>query len=407
MPTSMMEKSVTRHVILYCDSDSQLFGVTSFVSYFLDAGWSVSIRLDAAKSISVAVLAEYEYRHLMTEASYAEFLNEVRHTNADAVGFFSRASIIAKFRIDLEQISKSKSGERFGIFTGFNGLSYEKSEEGIAWRLGYDVLCLNGPRDQDLFANFVVDTPFASQPLEITGIRPQPNKRKALPPTTNTRNLVFAEQLLAPASYEARLYLARQLLRIARENPKWDVIAKCRTARSESTFHFQTYYFPDVLKKAGRIPDNLKVSFEPMTRVLKECNLFLSVSSTALIDAYRQGIPIAAISDFGVQNNQGSHLFVGSGLEVNLFEIDQLDNFDLLSAQEAWVQQIGIEGFDPKGLISKLENTVFVWGDFEKPYYTEADLQRFQDLAKKSLLNVINASILRICSFLTRSFLIK
>ena len=41
--------------------------------------------------------------------------------------------------------------------------------EGVSWRLGYDLICLSGPRDQDALEQLVAGTPFAKQRTVLTG----------------------------------------------------------------------------------------------------------------------------------------------------------------------------------------------------------------------------------------------
>ena len=125
------------------------------------------------------------------------------------------------------------------FFTGFNGLSYEKFEEGLAWRLGFDVIALNGPRDKTLFTDFVGYGPWKEQPTIITGLvqakeiadDKEDASKNAEGKTRKT--FVFAEQVIVPSSLPERRYLLSQLIRIANKNSKWDVVIKCRgkTAR--------------------------------------------------------------------------------------------------------------------------------------------------------------------------------
>ena len=35
------------------------------------------------------------------------------------------------------------------LFCGFNGVVLDHFIEGVSWRLGYDLICLSGPRDQN------------------------------------------------------------------------------------------------------------------------------------------------------------------------------------------------------------------------------------------------------------------
>ena len=100
------------------------------------------------------------------------------------------------------------------LFCGFNGVVLEKFQEGISWRLGYDVICLNGSRDLDALKRITAETPFSIQGTAVTGLT-RNVVENGLPYDKRERQLVFAEQVVMPRSFEDRARLVRILAGLA------------------------------------------------------------------------------------------------------------------------------------------------------------------------------------------------
>jgi hypothetical protein len=96
----------------------------------------------------------------------------------------------------------------------------ERFEEAIAWRLGYDLICLNGPRDQAR-----LECCCATPPSRVSAacspawgaIRQRPANTDR--PTERPRRLVFAEQVVMPADQAERRRMVRILAALARRSP--------------------------------------------------------------------------------------------------------------------------------------------------------------------------------------------
>ena len=86
----------------------------------------------------------------------------------DAIGVFLTGSKISDVRLALGLLP---AGERPLLFCGFNGVVLEKFMEGMCWRLGYDLICLNGLRDREALERMVSTTPFRRQRTVITGLQ--------------------------------------------------------------------------------------------------------------------------------------------------------------------------------------------------------------------------------------------
>jgi hypothetical protein len=371
---------------------------------FLAHRWTVELVLDPEASVPPEVLDMVVQRYAVVRLTTDMFLRSENLASVTAIGFFSRGSIINQFRHDFEAAMQNRQETRPAIFTGFNGLSFERSEEGIAWRLGYDIIALNGPRDEELMRTFVAYTPFAEQKTVVTGIRagtPQvPAEIRA--ENSSRKILVFAEQVVVPSRMRMRKYLVTQLIRLARCNPDWDIVIKCRVQKSEATFHHLIFDFEDLLKDTGDVPENLSLSYTPLPELLKNCHLFATVSSTAVFDALSAGIPSVTLGDFGVRNDLGTHIFANSGMMVTLSDIDALEPLTKITPDTGWLRWIGAKDAHPATLITQLENLQFACGQFSPSYYRKGDAQRLAALSTVTVSDQIKAGFRIILAFMRR-----
>ena len=476
----------TRRVLLACDIDSQVFGALPLALAFAARGWSVTFAIESVRTLPQQLLERLTRDFSIVERSIGALPTEDMIFDHDAVGVFVTGSRLAMFRHVLDLSSKVKKRPRPAQFCNFNGLVFEKFEEGLAWRLGYDVIGLNGPRDRDAFVDFLHATEFSRQPSVIVGLRrktdtpPKPLKLPPAPPpeepaleeakaavdpedataepnavtstepasdttdaaeapvaaelapevdpavaataeagaedvvsepasedgasaeaaptdsdvgaTSNAPNadetavpepleaptapedaavpqpapaalpkpprklFVFAEQVVVPRSLRERQNLVATLARLAQSSPGWDVVIKARTRPDEQTFHQQANHISKLVKDVRRKPRNLIVSYESLDALLDRADLFATVSSTALFDAFDYGVPSMVATDFGLRNADGAHVFFASGLLVRLGDLPSLDAAPIRSPDERWVRRMGYGApFSPDALIDWLE----------------------------------------------------
>ncbi|MET0314544.1 MAG: DUF6716 putative glycosyltransferase, partial [Hansschlegelia sp.] len=160
-----------RSVLFACDLDSQVFGALPLALAFRERGWRAVFAIDAGRALPKAVLERLAGRFEIVERPLGALAVSPEAREADAVGVFLTGSRMALFRHAFELAGRVLGGPRAALFCGFNGLVFEKFEEGAAWRLGYDFICLNGPRDRELFESFVARSAFEAQPVVVTGLR--------------------------------------------------------------------------------------------------------------------------------------------------------------------------------------------------------------------------------------------
>ncbi len=200
------------------------------------------------------------------------------------------------------------------VVTGYVGLVYEKTVDGLLLRAGADVVLANSAADTERFRAV----------YRAAGADPDSIVRTALPflggaahdPQAAGRDrpftLTYVTQPGVPATKAERRYALTQAARHARRHPDRRVIVKLRARAGERTTHVEPYPLPGLVA-AHELPGNLEFVHGPMAPVLDRTDLCVTVSSTAALEAVHRGIPTAVLTDFGVRESLGNHLFLGCG----------------------------------------------------------------------------------------------
>lgn len=267
---------------------------------------------------AVGTLWRFPLDRLLAQPAIAEF---------DAIGVFLTGSKIAAFRTQYKQVCRQKGFEPALLFCGFNGVVLENFEEGISWRLGYDLICLNGPRDQQRLRRFLRHTPFAQQPVVLTGLtRTASDTSRKDRASERVNRLVFAEQVLMPRRASERIQMVMMLAELARRSPTWRICIKPRVKPGERTFHAGQEHIAQTVERAlGTMPANMEISYQPIAELLEDSRLMGTISSTAVFDALDLGCRPLVIADFGCQQDNGTAFFRASGLLQSLADCRNLE----------------------------------------------------------------------------------
>ncbi len=287
-------------------------------------------------------------------------LIEDRHLDGyTGIGVFLTGSGIAEFRNRYSLHCQARGVNRVPLFCGFNGVVLEKFEEGLSWRLGYDVICLNGPSDYRRAANLLLHTPWSSQVFAITGVsRSGYSAFSSADLESRPKQVVFAEQVLIPRSESERERLVFLLAGLARRSPEWQVLIRPRVSVGDRTFHRSKEHISFTVGRllGSTIPANLHIVYDPLPQLLQSSRVLLTVSSTAFFDALDHGCRPFVVTDFGLSQRQGTLFFAGSGALLELAQTPDLDRLDLQAGlHEDWLEQVGYHHqFSPDALIRSL-----------------------------------------------------
>jgi hypothetical protein len=133
--------------------------------------------------------------------------------------------------------------------------------------------------------------------------------------------IVFATQAKVPSSRASRLLLLSWLVRLARSRPDSRVVIKVRARAGEAQTHPEQWDYASLLEAPelpeladGPVPANVEVADGPMSEHLERAEAFVTVSSTAALEAVAADVPVLLPSDFGVNARLINLVFEHSGL---------------------------------------------------------------------------------------------
>ena len=344
-------------LLLIGDSDSQLLACEALCRFPDQLNVAVTINAIPREGTPEGILKRAQELGTLWRFEMGQLLTHPALPQFDAIGVYLTGSKISDFR---QALNLQPKREWPLLFCGFNGVVLEKFAEGISWRLGYDLIGLSGPRDQDALDQIVAGTPFEQQSTVLTGLRRNDTSATpSLPLKQRPRQLVFAEQVVMPRSAKDRAEMVRMLTDLARRSPNWEVLIKPRIAPGEATFHQATDHISTtVLESVGQLPSNMRLDYRPLPELLSQARLMATVSSTAFFDALDFGCRPLAIADFGLNPANGSHVFAGSGVWRSLDEASDLDSLDqeLPQPDEDWLTWMGYgQNGTPEDLILALQ----------------------------------------------------
>ena len=343
----------TLNILFIADSDSQLLACEALCSAPSELSVHWSINVIPRDGTPQALLQRLSQKATLRHQSLAQLLRDRRLQSFDAIGVFLTGSKLNDIRLALQ-----REGQRPLLFCGFNGVVLEHFIEGVSWRLGYDLICLSGPRDQEALSQLVAGTPFDQQRTVLTGLRRNAPCPGLVPVAQRPRRLVFAEQVIMPASSTERARLVRLLSDLASRSPNWEVLIKPRIAPGDATFHDVDTHISTTLKQTlGIPPANLRLDYRPLPALLSQARLLATLSSTAFFDALDFGCRAIAISDLGLQPDYGGHVYAGSGVWRSLESIPNLDALDAEgpSPDPHWLEWMGYaQRFSPSTLLDAL-----------------------------------------------------
>ncbi|MEJ8476993.1 DUF6716 putative glycosyltransferase [Roseibium algae] len=335
-----------KKIAIFINSDSQYFGIKAIAQFFVDAGWDLDLLIPNLNSFPDIVLSDIQAKYNFIEADVDRLCFTIGGNNYNVIGCYSSGSTIRRLQRNISLLYK-ETGTRPFIFTGYNGVVYEKYEEGIYWRCGYDVICVNGQRDVELFQSILAGTVCNDQKLYALGI----NKPHNYLPTTPKKSVVFAEQVIVPHSKKNRRLFFKQLSLFAEANPDYEVTIKPRVPMGGNTFHKQVLH-PE---SYDAWPVNVKISHAPLTELLSEAEALLSISSTAYFDAISYDVLPLCIMDFGVNTRYGSHYFIGCGTEILLNELKPIEELLELKVNKTWISRTGYNLNNFNALLDEIE----------------------------------------------------
>lgn len=250
----------------------------------------------------------------MSRSSMSEVVADLADTDADVVVLACVGGAVQALIRALSNAWRGRA-DRPIVVTGYVGLVYERAVDGLLLRAGADLILANSVGDAQKFRSVLAAVD--ADPDSVVQASLPFLSGRAYDPTAAGRErrftTTFVTQPGVPETRVERRYAMAQVLEHAMTNPSRQVIVKLRGRPGERTTHVEPHHFATMLKSRS-LPDNVELAYGSMSDVLDRTDLCVTVSSTAAIEAMHRQIPTAILTDFGIRESLGNHVFLGSGV---------------------------------------------------------------------------------------------
>jgi len=302
-----------RRLLGVVDSDSYVKWGAALLSHLPSDEWDVELvtvesRLAASESQLGSALAGSAFGpDAAPRATLQQIVEKLSSEGHDAV-FVSTSGAVSEAVIT--EVTQ-KVRPRPVIMTGLPGISSPPKYKGLFRRAQADLFVLHSHREireyQALAAsrgmthNFVLATlPFLEHVDEHEF------------DAAGRDSIVFAAQPGVPWTLDDRQALVDKLVETAAAHPGLRVVIKVRAQAGERQTHREKYPYAELVPKNA--PKNLVVEGGAMSDHLARAVGFLTVSSTAAIEAIAARVPSLVLDHFGVSAELINLVFTGSGL---------------------------------------------------------------------------------------------
>lgn len=219
------------------------------------------------------------------------------------------------------------------LVTGLPGISVPATARAIEYRASCDLFVVHSRRERADFSHlglwYAPGMRFALARLPFLPARSGSDTARR-----PGSDVVFAAQAKVPTEPDDR----RRLLAALAGTAGGGAVVKLRAAQGEEQTHRELWAYPALwleLVADGSVPeDAVRFSTGSMAEALSTARAFVTVSSTAALEAMAAGVPVLIISDFGVSAEMINLVFVGSGC---LGTLDDLRVGRFFAAGEEWL----------------------------------------------------------------------
>ncbi|MEV4751907.1 DUF6716 putative glycosyltransferase [Streptosporangium amethystogenes subsp. fukuiense] len=241
--------------------------------------------------------------------------------------------------------------------SGLPGISVPATEKAWLFRSGCELFVLHSGREVEEFSAMgrelggggqvgLARLPFLRGQEEVARIGPRDR-------------VVFATQAKVPRRRQERESVLLALAELAGRRPDLDVVVKLRALDGERQTHNERHHYQRLwqsLVAEGRVrAGTVRFAAGPMHEHLAHAAGFVTVSSTAALEAIAQQVPLLVLSDFGVGAEMINLVFEGSGL---LGTLDDLSAGRFLEPDAAWCRDNYFHPGDESDWVSRMVSLV-------------------------------------------------
>ncbi|MDX1541697.1 MAG: DUF6716 putative glycosyltransferase [Geminicoccaceae bacterium] len=357
MPSSAATsaKRATRNLIVVATYDSFLKSALPIAQGLEKAGFAAHLILAEARAnqISRRQLSSMNLDRPVEVRPLAGLPGDPAILAADLIILAMDGKRTAEFLWRFRHALPPGSRRRPITMAGYPGVVFRSHVHGLANRFGCDLILLNSPADYDDYLDVCARFGLAPTNGVCLGLSVLGGTTRRSPARTPPRSLLYCEQPDVPKLKIERLYVIDRLIAYARRHPDRRVLIKPRHTPTEITLKRTEHHLEPIVarvRRAGGLPANVELTYQPVERLLQEIDLCVTVSSTAALQAAAIDVPFAILADFGIREDYGTHFYMGSGC-IRTF--DQLEIDDGPGLDPAWAARHVCPGADRIGLLEK------------------------------------------------------
>ncbi|MBE1593167.1 hypothetical protein H4W80_011425 [Nonomuraea angiospora] len=213
--------------------------------------------------------------------------------------------------------------------SGLPGISVPATEKAWLFRSGCDLFVVHSEREVAEFSEIAGRLGGGG----AVGLARLPFLRSDVVAGGGNR-VVFATQAKVPRERPDRERILLALAELARLRPELDVVVKLRALEDERQTHNERHHYQRLWREMGE-PGRVEFAAGSMHDQLERAAGFVTVSSTAALEAIALGVPSLVLEDFGVSAEMINLVFEGSGL---LGTLDDLAEGGFRAASPEWCE---------------------------------------------------------------------
>ncbi|WP_328817157.1 DUF6716 putative glycosyltransferase [Nonomuraea cypriaca] len=199
--------------------------------------------------------------------------------------------------------------------SGLPGISVPATEKAWLFRSGCDLFVVHSEREVTEFSE-IADRLGGGGAV---GLARLPFLRSKAVSRGGNR-VVFATQAKVPRRREERELILSSLAELAARRPDLDVVVKLRALEDERQTHKERYHYQRLWREMGE-PGRLAFEAGSMHDQLTRAAGFVTVSSTAALEAIALDVPSLVLNDFGVSAEMINLVFEDSDLLGTLADL--------------------------------------------------------------------------------------
>ncbi|MEV0612675.1 DUF6716 putative glycosyltransferase [Nonomuraea sp. NPDC050404] len=211
--------------------------------------------------------------------------------------------------------------------SGLPGISVPATDKAWVFRSGCDLFVVHSEREVAEFSEIAGRLGGGG----AVGLARLPFLRPDLTAAGGNR-VVFATQAKVPRERDERERILTALAALAARRPDLDVVVKLRALEEERQTHNERFHYQRLWREMGE-PGRLAFEAGSMYEQLQRAAGFVTVSSTAALEAVAMGVPSLVLSDFGVSAEMINLVFEDSDL---LGTLDELAGGGFRHASKEW-----------------------------------------------------------------------